>query len=422
MKKIGNTGWIVIGMLAGIAAGSIFGPVMANLKIFGDIFLRLIQMSVVILVLGGVIEAVGSLRPSQLGRLGAKTFLYFAVTTIFSAVVGLILANIFHPGSGILYQNALESSIKGDSTSLSTIALNFFPTNIFGALSSGNTIQVIIFGLLFGSALSILGEKEEQKEHLVLTIVKKTNEILIQVIKMIMKAAPFGIFSLLGWAIGTIGMGVIIPLMKFLAVFAIGDIIVLTLFITLSALHVRVSPLAVAKRIQRITIVAFTTTSSAISLPVQMEDSETKLGISKNVSRLVNPLGMSLNSDGLALYLVLACMTIAQFFNIELTISQQITIVVLSTLQTLGTIVVPGGGLVALAIVLPSVGLPIEGVALLAGIDWFSGMLRTTLNVVDDTLVALSIAKSTDEFNRDIFDNAFTAEKADTITKIDLAE
>lgn len=422
MKKIGNTGWIVIGMLAGMSAGAVFGPVMANLKIFGDIFLRLIQMSVVILVLGGVIEAVGSLRPSELGRLGSKTFLYFAFTTIFSAVVGLILANIFHPGSGILYQNALESSIKGDSTSLSTIALNFFPTNIFSALSSGNTIQVIIFGLLFGSALSILGEKEKTKEHIILTLVKKTNEILIQVIKMIMKAAPFGIFCLLGWAIGTIGMGVIIPLMKFLAVFAIGDVIVLTIFITLSALYVGVSPLAVAKRIQRITIVAFTTTSSAISLPVQMEDSETKLGISKNVSRLVNPLGMSLNSDGLALYLVLACMTIAQFFNIELTISQQITIVVLSTLQTLGTIVVPGGGLVALAIVLPSVGLPIEGVALLAGIDWFSGMLRTTLNVVDDTLVALSIAKSADEFNRDIFDNAFTVEKADTITKIDLAE
>jgi len=422
MRKIGNTGWIVIGMLAGIAAGSIFGPVMANLKIFGDIFLRLIQMSVVILVLGGVIEAVGSLRPSQLGNLGAKTFLYFACTTIFSAVIGLMLANIFQPGSGILYQSTLESSIKADTTSVSTIALNFFPTNIFSALSSGNTIQVIIFGLLFGSALSILGEKEGAQEHPVLTMVKKINEILIQVIKMIMKAAPFGIFSLLGWAIGTIGLSVILPLIKFLAIFAVGDVIILSLFITLSALHARVSPLAVAKRLQRTVIVAFTTASSAITLPTQMEDSETRLGISKNVSRLVNPLGMSLNSDGLALYLVLACMTIAQFFNIELTISQQITVVVLSTLQTLGTIVVPGGGLVALAIVLPSVGLPIEGVALLAGIDWFSGMLRTVLNVVDDTLVALSIAKNVDEFDRTIFDNAFIVEKASNANESDLAE
>lgn len=148
---------------------------------------------------------------------------------------------------------------------------------------------------------------------------------------------------------------------------------------------------------------AFTTTSSAITLPVKMADAENKIGISKRISRLVNPLGMTLNSDGLALYLAIACITISQFFNINMTISQQVTIVVMSTLATLGTVVVPGGGLVALAIVLPVMGLPLEGIALLAGIDWFSGMFRTVMNVIDDVIVALAIAINENEFDREIF-------------------
>lgn len=134
-----------------------------------------------------------------------------------------------------------------------------------------------------------------------------------------------------------------------------------------------------------------------------MADAENKIGISKRISRLVNPLGMTLNSDGLALYLAIACITISQFFNINMTISQQVTIVVMSTLATLGTVVVPGGGLVALAIVLPVMGLPLEGIALLAGIDWFSGMFRTVMNVIDDVIVALAIAINENEFDREIF-------------------
>lgn len=155
-------------------------------------------------------------------------------------------------------------------------------------------------------------------------------------------------------------------------------------------------------------IVAFTTTSSAIALPIKMEDSENKLGVSKNISNLVNPLGMSLNSDGLALFLSIACITIAQFFGIDMTINQQFIIITMAILATLGTVVVPGGGLVALAIVLPTIGLPIEGVALLSGIDWFSGMFRTVLNVIDDALVSLTIAVNENEFDRNIFENNFT--------------
>ena len=197
---------------------------------------------------------------------------------------------------------------------------------------------------------------------------------------------------------------VIVPLIKFLLAFAIAASLILVSFITITATIVKVSPLKLAKKLSRMGVMAFTTTSSAVTLPVKMEDSENRIGVSKRVSRLINPLGMSLNSDGLAIFLALSCLTIAQFFGIEMSIQTQFTVVIMSTLATLGTVTVPGGGLVALAIVLPTVGLPIEGVALLAGIDWFSGMFRTVLNVIDDALVALVVAHSENEFDREIFD------------------
>lgn len=285
---------------------------------------------------------------------------------------------------------------------MTEIITNFFPSNIVSSIAEGNTIQVIVFALLAGLAISLLSESTGSSK--ILDGVRAINQVLLTIIKLVMKVAPLGIFSLLGWAIGNYGLAVILPLAKFLATFAVCSILILVVFITLVSVYVKVSPFRLAKKLTHMGVVAFTTTSSAVTLPTKMDDSENKIGISKRVSRLINPLGMSLNSDGLALYLALACLTVAQFFGVEMTLQQQFVVVIMSTLATLGTVVVPGGGLVALAIVLPTIGLPIEGVALLSGIDWFSGMFRTTLNVIDDVLVALVVAKQEGEFDRQIFD------------------
>ncbi len=400
--RINSTLAIFLAMILGMLAGTFFGDFMIATKFVGDIFLRLIQMTVVVLVMGSVIEAVGSLKAKELGRFGFKAFVGFAVTTLTASTVGILLSNIIKPGVGVSYAGDLTNTTEAAGQTITEIITGFFPSNIVNAIAEGNTIQVIVFALFMGVALSMIGERDG--DTTVLTLVKAINQALLTIIKIVMKLAPLGIFSLLGWAIGTYGFEVILPLFKFLGTMALGSVLILCVLIVLVSMYAKVSPLKLAKKFVRMGVVAFTTTSSAVTLPTKMEDAENVIGISKSVSRLVNPLGMSLNSDGLALYLAIACITIAQFFGVEMSVGQQFTVVIMATLATLGTVVVPGGGLVALAIVLPTVGLPIEGVALLAGIDWFSGMFRTTLNVIDDVLVALVVAVSENEFDRDLFE------------------
>ncbi|MGQ0287012.1 dicarboxylate/amino acid:cation symporter [Pasteurellaceae bacterium 22721_9_1] len=404
MKIKGNTTLqIFLAMVLGIIAGFIFPKLLVEFKFIGDIFLRLIQMGIILLVMGSVIEAVGSLKRQEIGSLGLKAVIGFAITTTVAAVVGIVIGNLIQPGVGIDMSRELVSSIKGTDKTITQIIVDFFPTNLIASISSGNTIQVIVFAILAGVAASIISESKTDNNFLL--SIKSFNEVLLGVIKLIMKIAPLGIFCLLGWVIGNYGVEIIIPLVKFLAAFAVSTIIILTIFISLTCAIVKVSPAKLIRKLLRMGIMAFTTTSSAVTLPVKMEDAEKRIGVSKRVSRLINPLGMSLNSDGLAIYLALACITVAQFFGVDMSIKQQFIVVIMSTLATLGTVTVPGGGLVALAIVLPTVGLPIEGVALLAGIDWFSGMFRTVLNVVDDALVATVVAHTEGELDRNIFDN-----------------
>lgn len=401
--KDNTTLQIFLAMILGMIAGVILPKLMVELKFIGDIFLRLIQMGIILLVMGSVIEAIGSLKRKEIGNLGIKALIGFATTTIIAAIVGIIIANIIQPGMGINYTQELVTSVKATDKTAAQIITDFFPSNVIASISSGSTIQVIVFAILAGLAISIISETNPNNTFL--NNIKSLNEVLLQIIKLVMKIAPLGIFCLLGWVIGYYGIEVIFPLFKFLLAFAIGMVLILAVFISITATVVKVSPFKLSKKLLRMGVMAFTTTSSAITLPTKMEDAEERIGVSKRVSRLINPLGMSLNSDGLAIYLALACLTTAQFFGIEMSIQQQFIVVIMSTLATLGTVTVPGGGLVALAIVLPAVGLPIEGVALLAGIDWFSGMFRTVLNVIDDVLVALLVAHSENEFDREIFDN-----------------
>lgn len=180
------------------------------------------------------------------------------------------------------------------------------------------------------------------------------------------------------------------------------DFIHLIITILFLSIYCKANPFIIAKKLTNMSVMAFNTTSSAVTLPVKMKDCEEKIGVSSRISNLVNPLAMTLNSNGLAMFLTIACITVAQIYNIELDLATIIRVVTLSTLACLGTVVVPGGGLVALTIVIPSIGLPLEGVILLSGIDWLSGMFRTVLNVDVDALVAMLIAKDAKELNYDI--------------------
>lgn len=403
MKKLSLTSQMIVASILGLIAGAIFGPAMGNLKFLGDIFLRLMQMSVVLLVMGAIIEAVGALEPKDLGKIGGKAIAMFMITSALGATIGLFFVNLIKPGVGV--QGVTASAYKGSlfQGKILDMIVNFFPKNIFEAMSKGDMLQVIIFAAFFGMALSFLGKNESAKK--VYEFIQHVNVVIMEIIKIVMKFAPIGVFALLGGITGVIGLKVVIPLGKFLVTMLIGSLAALAILIIIVSLYGRINPIRLIKKLNRTIVVALTTTSSAISLPVQMSDCEERVGISRRVSRLVNPLAMSLNSNGLALSIAVACITIAQFFGINLTLQQQIAVVVVSTLATLGNLLVPGGALVAIAIALQMTGLPLEGIAILAGVDWFAGIARTLLNVVGDVLVTLFIAINEKEFDRTIFDS-----------------
>lgn len=400
--KFTMTNQIMIAVAVGMITGIIFGKNISQIKLLGDIFLRLIQMAVVVMIMGAVIEAVGSLEPQELGKLGVKILFWFSITTVIAAAIGIGLGWLLKPGQGVEMAYA-EQITAPKSERLYQIILDFFPENIVQSMAESNMIQAIVFSILFGVALSTVNK--EGAGYRVMEIITGFNKVLMQMVKQIMKIAPVGIGSLVAYTIGTAGIGVILPLVKFLGVFALGTGVHLFICIIVTGIYCKTNPVHLIKKMTEMTLVAFTTTSSAVALPVKMKDSEEKLGVSKRISGLVNPLGMTLNSNGLSMFLALSCITIGQIYGVELSFPVLAKVVVLSSLACLGTVVVPGGGIVALTILIPGLGLPVESIALLAGIDWFSGMFRTVLNVDIDALVAVLIAKDAGELDYRILNN-----------------
>ena len=403
IRKMSMTNQVMLATVLGIAVGFIFQEKIEFLKIVGDLFLRLIQMSVVVLIMGAVIEAVGGLEAKELGKIGLKVFLWFMGSTVLAAVIGVVFGLILKPGVGIAIKDFESTSIQSSTESLHDIIVGFIPKNIIEAMAQANMIQVIMFSLLFGLALSLI--KNEGKNGQILDFVSSFNNVILKMVFLIMKLAPIGVFCLIAPVIGNIGTGVLVTLMKFLLTLGLSAILFLIVWLIITALYCKVSLKKLIQNMWRMSLVAFTTTSSAVTLPIQIEDCKEKLGISDRISKLVIPLGMTLNSNGLSLFLSLSIITFAQFYNIQMGLGQLIQAVLLSTLACLGTVVVPGGGLVALATVMPMLNLPTESIALLAGIDWFSGMFRTLLNVDADTTVALIIAADEKELDYDIFNS-----------------
>ncbi len=403
MIKINFSVQIIVASVLGLLCGVIFKEQMANLNFIGEIFLRLIQMSVVILIMGAIIESVGSLNPKDFGKIGLKAIFLFACTTIISSVVGIFVVNIIKPGVSLIGVPQIKYEVVTYGDNLLELVVDFVPKNIFESMSSGNLIQVIIFSIFFGLAISNL--KNDERTSVVYDFIVQLNKIIMEIIKYIMKFAPIGVFALLGSITGSIGIEVVIPLFKFLLSMFLGAFIIFLIHLTVAVSYAKVNPFVLMGKLKETVLVSVTTTSSAISLPVQMNDCETKLGISVRISRLVNSLAMTLNSDGLALTISIACIMVAQFYGIELSIQQQVVIVSIATLTTVGNLLVPGGALVAISLALGMAGLPLEGIALFAGVDWFAGIARTFINVIDDVLITLVVAVSEGEFDRELFNN-----------------
>ena len=409
-KKLLNlslTSQILIATFGGIIFGGVVGPWASNLKVFGDIFLRLIQMSVIMLVMSAVIVAVGRGSTGDAGKMGFHTFKWIIFFTLTSAFMGVVLSYYIQPGIGVAHmtevgKNAVTANALQD-TSLKDTILAFFTTNIFSSMASSAMVPCIIFSLFFGIAMS--QHIRDTGKTIVLDWILSVNEIIVNIIKNVMKVSPIGIFCLLADVTGSKGFTVIIPMIKFLIILIIGDILQLVIYGLITAFICKVNPLKMPKKFAKMSIIALTTTSSAISLPTKMEDTVIKFGVSRKVSDFTGPITMSMNSSGWALCNVTAIFFIAQFSGVQLTPYQMVMAVILSCLMCMGSVVVPGGAIIVFTFLATSMGLPLDSIVVLIGMDWFSGMFRTLNNVDIDVLVAMLVANRIDEFDRDVYNN-----------------
>ncbi|EIB6117056.1 dicarboxylate/amino acid:cation symporter [Enterococcus faecalis] len=404
MKKPSMITQIAIAVVVGILVGLLI-PASGNyLKIVGDVFLRLMQMAIPILILGQIVQAVGSINPKELTSLGGRTIAVFGISSLAAALWGVLMAVIFNPGYGVKMTGFQDASIKAQEISITDTILNFVPKNIFDSLTQGSIIQIIVFALFFGLALNKYLQSHPETQ-LFQTIVD-FNEVIITVIRYVMYLAPLGIFALIASTISHLGLQIILPLVKYLLVYGLGTILFLGIWILVITLYCKVSPLRLITNMKNMSVMALATTSSAITLPVALEETETKLGLSKRITNLVLPLGMSLNSNGSAMHMAFTVMTIAQMYQLEFDITKMIYLAITATFVSLANAVVPGAGLVSLAVIVPQMGLPIESIAIFAGVEWFVGMLRTILNVNSDVYSAILVAKSVDEIDYTVFNSS----------------
>lgn len=405
--KISLTTQILVATIAGIIFGSIVGPWAANLKFIGDIFIRLIQMSVVLLVMSAVAAAVGGGDGKDVGKMGLHTFKWIIGFTLVSASLGMILAMIIKPGIGIEIASAeaiAEAEVQ--SSSLQETILNFVPTNVMKAMADGSMVPCIVFALMFGVAMSMY--TKQSGNTIVVDWVKGINAVVTNIIKLVMNVAPIGIFCLLANVAGATGFKVIIPMLKFLGLLLIGDAIQFLLFTPLTAVLCKVNLFKMPKKYAKMSMMAVTTTSGAICLPTKMEDEVTKFGVSRKVADFTGPITMSMNSCGAAQCYVAAIFFMAQATGISMSPYQMGMAILLSCLMCMGTISVPGGSVIVYTFLASSIGLPLESIAVLIGIDWFAGMFRTLMNVDVDVMVGMLVANKLGELDRDVFDEKKT--------------
>lgn len=389
MKKIGLLSQILIAFVIAIILGAIVGPSIEVVKPLGDLFLRLIKFIIVPLVLASLVVGVaGTGDIKRIGRMGGITFVYYIVTTAIAVTIGLVLANIFKPGSGLNMTLTSETAEPTATPKIVDTLLGIIPTNPIASLVETNMLQIIFFALFIGIAIAMLGEKAKT----VYNFFDEFAEIMYKITNIVMKTAPIGVFGLIAPIVGQYGISVLLPLIKLILVVYVGCILHAVLVYSSSVKYfANQGPLKFFKGIAPASLVAFSTSSSSGTLPITMKSTEENLGVSKKVSSFVLPLGATINMDGTALYQGVCVLFIAQFMGIELSITQQLLIVLTATLASIGTAGVPGAGLIMLTMVVTAVGLPLEAIALVAGVDRILDMIRTSLNVTGDASAAVVV-------------------------------
>ena len=405
-------------ILAAMLFGAILGIILNNIIVYnslinqylsngvfevvGKLFVNSLKMLVVPLVFCSITVGITSLgNLSLMGRVGLKAIIIYLLTTAFAITLALIFAIIIEPGQGYEIDSSIQFSAK-EAPSLSSVLTSIVPSNPILAMADGEMLQIILFAIILGIAITITGSKAESFKKGIISL----NEIMMSMVTIIMKFAPLGVFCLIAKTFATQGIDMIIPLASYF--FTVTIVLILHVLLTYSAflkLIGKVSPFLFLKKMRTAIVFAFSTASSNATIPVTLNTVEKRLGVDKSVASFTVPLGATINMDGTAIMQGVATVFIASVYMVDLTIGDYLTVVLTATLASIGTAGVPGVGLIMLTMVLTQVGLPVEGVALIIGIDRLLDMMRTAVNITGDSMVSLITSKSEKSFNKSIFED-----------------
>jgi proton glutamate symport protein len=404
-KKFGLAIQIAIGLILGIAVGAIFygnASVAKVLQPIGDIFMHLIKMIVVPIVISTLIVGVAGVGDvKKLGKLGGKTILYFEIVTTIAIIVGLLAANLLQPGAGVDMHSLTQSDISKYVSTNETMKSHSFvdtlvaivPTNIFDSIVKGDMLAIIFFSVFFGLGVAALGERGKP----LLSFFQATADTMFWVTNQVMRFAPFGVFALIGVTVSKFGVGSLLPLGKL--VLSVYGAMFFFVIVVLGAIAwiVKVNIFTLLKVLKDELVLAFSTASSEAVLPRIMEKMEA-FGCPRYITSFVIPTGYSFNLDGSTLYQALAAIFIAQMYGIDMPISAQISLMLVLMVTSKGIAGVPGVSFVVLLATLGTVGIPLEGLAFIAGIDRLLDMMRTAVNVVGNSLAAVVMSKWEGQF------------------------
>ena len=433
--KLSLTARIFIGMIAGIITGtlvralfddsgdfsfSVLGMEVSTyavlvdgiFHVIGQIFIASLQMLVVPLVFVSLVCGTCSLsEPSKLGRLGGKSVLLYISTTALAISLAIFFALLVSPGEGVnLTSNSTYSA--NQAPSLAQVIINMFPSNPVDAMAKGNMLQIIVFSLLFGIAMAMSGDVGKRMG----AFFEDLNSIIMKLVTILMNLAPWGVFALLARLFATIEFATIASLGKyFLLVLFVLFVHAFVSYPVLLKVLTGLNPLVLIRKMRDAAIFAFSTASSSATLPVTLETATNKLGVKNSIASFTVPLGSTINMDGTAIMQGVATVFIAQVYGVDLSLGDYVMVVLTATLASIGTAGVPGVGLIMLAMVLQQVNLPVEGIALIIGVDRLLDMTRTAVNVTGDCTVACIVGKSEGELDEARFYDVDAGEKEEEV-------
>ena len=395
---------IMLGMVLGIILG-LLDPSILEYKVvnivepIGAIFSNMLKMIVVPLIFCAILYGITSIDDADtFTRLGGKAFAIYSITTMFAVTIGIVFTLIFEPGVGV--EISLHGDIKEQPiTTVYDMLINIIPSNPINAMATTNTLQVVVFAFFVGISIILAGEKSKDFKMVIIS----ATQVMFKMVELVLKTAPYGVFAIMSGIISKYGWDVLESLAKFAAVVIAALALQYILFGIMLLVFAKVNPLPFYKKMLPVQALAFATSSSKATLPTAMKHLHTKIGVSKKSASFILPLGASMNMDATAIYLGATAVFFAQVIGTTLSMHDYLIIVLTSTIGSIGAAGFPGGGIVMMGIVLSSVGLPVEGISLIVGIDRILDMIRTMINITGDCTVTLIVDKIEGTFDNNVY-------------------